>query len=67
MKGNQNTIYPKYSDAVQYVVNNFEFEDPMLKYKPSKKIWVKIYKKLEKDLYTLILSHKEFVKDMYNS
>tara|TARA_B100000963_G_C22623487_1_gene671162 strand:- start:1844 stop:2482 length:639 start_codon:yes stop_codon:yes gene_type:complete len=56
--------YPKYSDAIKYVVNNFEFKDPLLKFKPSKKEWVKIYKKLEKDIYTLILNHKEFVKEI---
>jgi len=58
------TQYPKYSDAIRYVVNNFEFEDPLLKYKPSKKALVTIYKKLEKDLYTMILNHREFVKDI---
>jgi uncharacterized C2H2 Zn-finger protein len=57
-------LYPKYSDAIKYVVTNFEFEDPLLKYKPSKKAMLEIYKKLEKDLYTMILNHREFVKDI---
>ena len=57
-------LYPKYSDAIKYVVNNFEFEDPLIKYKPTKKELLRIYKKLEKDLYTMILNHREFVKDI---
>jgi hypothetical protein len=61
---NISKLYPKYSDAIRYVVSNFNFEDPLLKYKPSKKALVKIYKKLEKDLYTMILNHREFVKDI---
>jgi hypothetical protein len=61
---NISKLYPKYSDAIRYVVSNFNFEDPLLKYKPSKKALVAIYKKLEKDLYTMILNHREFVKDI---
>tara|TARA_B100001769_G_C22010415_1_gene542968 strand:- start:112 stop:903 length:792 start_codon:yes stop_codon:yes gene_type:complete len=61
---NISELYPKYSDAIRYVVSNFNFEDPLLKYKPSKKALVTIYKKLEKDLYTMILNHREFVKDI---
>ena len=61
---NISDLYPKYSDAIRYVVSNFNFEDPLLKYKPSKKALVTIYKKLEKDLYTMILNHREFVKDI---
>jgi hypothetical protein len=60
----EDTPYPKYSDAIRYVVTNFEFEDPLLKYKPSKKAMTEIYKKLEKDLYTMILNHRDYVKDI---
>ena len=60
----ENKTYPKYSDAIRYVVNNFEFEDPLLKYRPSKKAMVHIYKKLEKDLYRMILNHRDYVKDI---
>ena len=56
--------YPKYSDAIRYVVCNFDFEDPLLKYKPTKKALLKIYKNLEKDLYTMILNHREYVKEI---
>tara|TARA_B100000963_G_scaffold300761_1_gene273226 strand:+ start:216 stop:1172 length:957 start_codon:yes stop_codon:yes gene_type:complete len=60
----ENKTYPKYSDAVRYVVNNFEFEDPLVKYRPSKKVMKEIYKKLEKDLYRMILNHRDYVKDI---
>jgi hypothetical protein len=58
----QNESYIKCSSAVKYVITNFKFKDPLLKYKPSKNTWVKIYKKLEDDIYRMILSHRDYMK-----
>jgi hypothetical protein len=59
--------YEKYSDAIKYVMNNFGFKDPSLKNKPSKKKLVEIYKKAEKDLFSMILNYREYVKELCNS
>ena len=58
--------YEKYSNAIKYVMNNFGFADPSLKNRPSKKSYIEIYKKAEKDLFSMILSYKEYVKDLCN-
>ena len=53
--------YEKYSDAVKYFVNNFVFDNSLAK--PSNKELKKIYKDLERDIYSLILNHKKNIKD----
>ena len=52
--------YEKYSGAVQFFVENFIFDKPT---KPNKKSLKKIYNNLEKDIYTLILNHRKYIKD----
>jgi hypothetical protein len=58
--------YEKYSTAIKYVMNNFGFKDSSLNNTKSSKSYVKIYKKAEKDLFSMILSYKEYVKDLCN-
>ena len=58
--------YEKYSEAIKYVMNNFGFKDPSLKNKQSKKNLVEIYKKAERDLFSMILSYKEYMKELCN-
>ena len=55
--------YEKYSTAIEFFVNNFVFDDPLMK--PSKRLMKKIYKHLEKDLYAMILNHRKHIKDLY--
>ena len=54
--------YEKYSNAIEYFVQNFIFEQPI---KANKKSLKNIYNHLEKDIYTLILNHRKFIND-YN-
>ena len=55
--------YKKYSEAVKYFVNNFVIDNYSTK--PSYKELKKIYKDLEKDIYSLILNHKKNINDKY--
>ena len=53
--------YEKYSETVEFIVNNFIFDN--LVSKPTNKSVKKIYNNLEKDIYTLILNHRKYIKD----
>ena len=58
--------YEKYSEAIKYVMNNFGFKDPSVKNRKNKKSFIEIYKKAEKDLFSMILSYKEYMKNLCN-